>query len=108
MCLFEFTATPVTSPKYRSGGRCKKSGTDRYGISGTGDCCAQSEQGAISKTRRSRFSMADLHSQVNCAELLSSCKEYFKNSRRVSGETLLEFSIWSPGLSAILKLDLAL
>ena len=52
--------------------------------------------------------MADLHAQINCAELLSSCEEYFKNSRRVSGETLLEFSIWLLELSNLTHAELEL
>jgi len=38
----EFTATPATSPKLRSAGSLKKSGTESKGISGT-DCAKAAE-----------------------------------------------------------------
>src|SRR5262252_9289353 len=41
MCPFEFTATPLASPKCRSGGSLKKLGTESNGISGTA-CWANS------------------------------------------------------------------
>src|SRR5215813_9582738 len=76
MCPFEFTATPETSPKYKSGGSCKKSGTERNGISGTGGCCAQREQGVRSNTRSQNL-MGDLrwivwHHDTDCISALSS------------------------------------
>src|SRR5215468_12129021 len=38
MCFFEFTATPVASPKYKLAGSFNTLGTDSYDITGT--CCA--------------------------------------------------------------------
>src|SRR5690348_13031900 len=41
-CPLELTAMPATSPKYRSAGRCRKSGTESNGISGGWLCAVPS------------------------------------------------------------------
>jgi hypothetical protein len=38
MCCFEFTAIPVTSPKYIPAGSWKKFGAESNAISGIADC----------------------------------------------------------------------
>src|ERR1700682_3551035 len=56
MWPLELTATPATSPKYKSAGSFRNPGMERKGISGTRGCCARSELAvARNKSRAQRL-----------------------------------------------------
>src|ERR1700743_1884431 len=77
MCPFEFTATPDTSPRYKSAGSFRRFGTDSNGIAGTG-CGATADEAASPNDATRYFKEASTrpsvsHLRVVIASVAATC-----------------------------------